>query len=120
MRKFIKTAMAALALGGAVTAAVPAQARDWGHDGWRGDRGWHGDRVGRGDRGWRGYGGPRGYYAPRYYGPRYYGPPPRYYSYSYGYGYDYPRYRYYGYDRGGDALLAGIAGLAIGAAIASH
>jgi hypothetical protein len=49
--------MSALALGGALIAAVPAQADrgDWHHGdrgGWHGDRGWHG---GWGDRGYRGY-----------------------------------------------------------------
>jgi hypothetical protein len=49
--------LTALALGGALIAAVPAQADrgDWHHGdrgGWHGDRGWHG---GWGDRGYRRY-----------------------------------------------------------------
>ncbi|WP_240653268.1 hypothetical protein [Sphingomonas crocodyli] len=125
----IKAMVAALAIGGAMVAAVPAEAQRYdrgyyGDRGWRGgDRSWRGgDRYWRGDRGWRGnrygyggYRGPRGYYgyAPRGYG--YYGYPR--YGYGYGVGYGYPRYRY-GYGNDG-ALIAGIAGLAIGAAIAS-
>lgn len=125
MNKFLTKAVAALAIGSAAVAAVPAQARDghWDRGGGRGD--WHGDRGDRGrgdwrgDRGYRGYdgyrggGGYRGYYG--YGGPRYYSAP-RYY----GYGYGGPRYRYYGGYRNNDAaLFAGVAGLAIGAAIAS-
>ena len=125
MSKF-KTMIAALAVGSAMVAAVPAEAQrydrgGYGDRGWRGgDRGWRGDRDWRGGRDWRGdrygyrdYRGPRGYYgyAPRGYGYGY----PRY-GYGYGVGYGYPRYRYYNND---GALIAGIAGLAIGAAIAS-
>ncbi|QTH24064.1 hypothetical protein HRJ34_11470 [Rhizorhabdus wittichii] len=120
MRPIFTRLVAALVVTGTVAAAAPAEARDrWGHryehrwDGdrhWRGDRwrgdGWRGDRHWRGDR-WRGRG--YGYYAPRryYYEPRYYG-----------YGYGYPRGHYYYRDRGGDALIGAIAGIAIGAAIA--
>ncbi len=114
MRNIFKTLVTALALTSAVALSVPAEARrdgwrDRGHHGWNGHRGWRSDHGWHGDRhfsGYRGYHGPRGYYrAPRYYG----------------YGYGYPRYRYYGHrhDDGDAALIAGIAGLAIGAAIAS-
>ena len=117
MRNILKGFAMALALGGAVAASAPAEARHDGwhsrgdHRGWDGGRHWRGDRYDRYDRGYRGYYGSRGYYDyPRryYYAPRY--------SYGYGY-YGYPRYRYYSHDN--DALIAGIAGLAIGAAIAS-
>jgi hypothetical protein len=120
MNKILTRMVAALALGSALAVSVPAEARDWRGDrgwhrgddgrGWRGDRQWRGDRYWRGDRHWRGDRWGRGYgYAPRgYYAPRY------------GYGYGYPRYRGYYRDRGGDdALIGAIAGLAIGAAIAS-
>jgi len=131
MKPIFTRLVAALVVTSAVATAVPAEARDrWGYS--RGDRGWDGGRGwrdGRGDRwrgdGWRGGGGWRGdgwrgdrwrgrgygYYAPRgydYYAPSYYG-----------YGYGYPRDRYYYRDRSGDALLGAIAGVAIGAAIAS-
>ena len=112
MRNILKGFAMALALGGAMAASAPAEAR---RDGWhsRGDhRGWDGDRHWRGDRGWRGdrYYGYRDYYGPRYRG---------YYAPRYGYGYGYPRYRHYRYHHDNDALIAGIAGIAIGAAIAS-
>ena len=119
MRKIFKGLAAALALTSVMAASAPAEARH-GDDrygyrgdyhGWDGGRHWRGDRYDRYDRGYRGYYGSRGYYDyPRryYYAPRY--------SYGYGY-YGYPRYRYYSHDN--DALIAGIAGLAIGAAIAS-
>ncbi|ATE64070.1 hypothetical protein [Rhizorhabdus dicambivorans] len=120
MNRILTKLVAALTVGSAIAVAVPAEARDWrgdrggwsrgdrhgGGDRWRGDR-WRGDRHWRGDRGWgRGY----GYYAPRgrYYAPRYYG-----------YGYGYPRHRHYYRDGGGDALVGALAGIAIGAAIAS-
>lgn len=120
MRNILKGFVMALALGGTVAASAPAEAR---RDGWhsRGDdrgwdrgRRWDGDRHWRGERGWRGdrHYGYRDYYGPRYRG--YYAP-----RYGYGYGYGYPRYRHYRYHDGNDALVAGIAGLAIGAAIAS-
>jgi len=114
MTRTMKGLAAALTIGSTLALAAPAEARDGWRDGWHGsrewrsDRGWHGNRHWRGDgyRDWRGdrwgYGG---YYR---YAPRY----------GYGYGYDYPRYRYYRHDDDG-ALIAGIAGLAIGAAIAS-
>jgi len=116
MRPLFTRLVAALVVTGAIAATAPAEARDrWGYqrdghrwDGdrrWRGERGWRGDRW-RGDR-WRG--SRHGYYhEPRryYYEPRYYG-----------YGYGHPRYHYR--DRGGDALVGALAGIAIGAAIAS-
>ena len=121
MRNIFKGLAMALALGGAMAASVPAEAR---RDGWHrhGDhRGWDRGRRWDGDRGWRGgrHYGYRGYHGPRYRG--YYGPRYRYYAprYGYGYGYGYPRYRYYRDHDNSDALIAGIAGLAIGAAIAS-
>ncbi|KQX22714.1 MULTISPECIES: hypothetical protein [unclassified Sphingomonas] len=123
MRRLFTKLVAALAVTSAVAAAVPAEARDrggYGRDGhrwdgdrrWRGDRSWRGDRGWRGDRNWRGdrWGG-RGY---GYYPPVRYRYAPRYY----GYGYGYPRGGYYHRDRGGDALIGAIAGIAIGAAIA--
>jgi len=121
MRNIYKGLAAALAFTSVMAASVPAEARRgddrYGyrgdHRGWDGNRSWRGDRYDRRDRydrGYRGYYGSRGYYSPRryYYAPRH--------SYGYGY-YGYPRYRYYDHDN--DALIAGIAGLAIGAAIAS-
>ncbi|KKC24550.1 hypothetical protein [Sphingomonas sp. SRS2] len=124
MRKIFKGLAVALAFTSVVAASVPAEARRGDdrhgyrgdHRGWDGNRGWRGDRHDRGyryDRGYRGYYGGRGYYSPRryYYAPRY--------GYGYGYGYGHPRYRYHGHRHGDDALIAGIAGLAIGAAIAS-
>jgi hypothetical protein len=120
MNGILKRVTAALALGSVMTLAVPAEAKDWrgdrgwSHgdrhwrgDGWRGDR-WRGDRHWRGDRWGRGY----GYYAPRryYYAPRYYG---------YGYGYGPPRHRHYYRGHDGDVLVGALAGIAIGAAIAS-
>ena len=117
MHKIFKGLAAALAFTSVVAASVPAEARRdsrWGyrgdHRGWDGDRGWRGDRHYRYDRGYRGYYGSRGYGPRGYYAPRYG------YGYGGGYGYGYPRYRHYHND---DALIAGIAGLAIGAAIAS-
>ena len=107
MGKIFKALVAALTVGSALAVSAPAQARHDGWDGgWRGDRGWHGDhgwgdRGGGWDRGWHGdhwRGGWDGYYGPR----RYYG----------------PRYGYYERDDG-DAALAAIAGIAIGAAIVS-
>lgn len=116
MNRILTRVVAALTLGSAVAVAVPAEARDWrGDRGWNrgGDRHWGGDRW-RGDRHWRGgerWGRGYGYDAPR----RYYRAP-RYY----GYGYGYPRERYYYRDRGDGALIGAIAGIAIGAAIASN
>ena len=117
MRKIFTALVAALTVGSALAASAPAEAR---RDRWdyRGDhRGWdhyRGDRY-RGDRDYGGYRGDRYYRGGRgYYGSRDYYYAPRY---GYGYGYDYPRHRYYRDNDG--ALIAGIAGLAIGAAIAS-
>jgi hypothetical protein len=114
MKHILTAMMATLVAGTSLMAAAPAEARgDWGDryerrwDGnrdWRGDR-WRGDRHWRGDRWGRGY----GYYPPRrHYAPRYYG-----------YGYGYPRHRHYYRDRGDGALVGALAGIAIGAAIAS-
>lgn len=117
MKSIFTKLVAALTLGAATIAvSVPAEARDrWGysrdHGRWDGGRSWRGDR-GRGDRWDRGYRGGHGYYAPRgrYYAPRYYG---------HGYGYGHPRHRHYYRDHDGDALIGALAGIAIGAAIAS-
>jgi hypothetical protein len=111
MKKLITNSIAALALGSAAFAAIPAEARPGpgrGHYG----RGYGGGHYGRGPvvPGYRSYYGPRFGYG---YGRGYGG----YRGYGRGY-YGYPRYGYY--DNGaGLALGAGIVGLALGAAIAS-
>lgn len=118
MKPIFSRMVAAIALGSAMLAAVPAEARRdrWDHRGdygrhWDGDRGWRGDRYRGGYRGYDGYRGDygrRGYYGRGYYAPRY------------GYGYGYPRgYGYRHRDGGDDALIGALAGIAIGAAIAS-
>jgi hypothetical protein len=108
MGKILKGLVATLTIGSALAASAPAQARHYhGWGGWNRGHGWHGDHRwhrGWGD-GWRGgwhHRGWRGYYGPRY-GWGYYGR---------------PRYYYHHHDHD-DALIAGIAALAIGAAIAS-
>jgi hypothetical protein len=108
MKRLLTKMTMALALGGSLIAAVPAQAR--GHDGYGGGgHGW-GDHGGRGGYG-RGYGGydrHDGGYRGGYYGG------------GYGYrGYYGPRY-YGGYDDAGIAIGAGVLGLALGAAIADR
>jgi len=120
MKKLLTNSIAALALGSAALAAVPADARPGPGRGGHYGRGYGGGPGGY--QGGRGYG--RGYAVPgyrSYYGPRFgYGYGRGYRGYG-GYGrgyYGYPRYGYY--DNGaGLALGAGIVGLALGAAIAS-
>jgi len=107
MKRLLTKMTMALALGGSLIAAVPAQARD--HGGYGGGRGGWSDHGGRGGYG-HGYGG--GY--DRHYGGR------GYYGGGYGYrGYYGPRY-YGGYDDAGIAIGAGVLGLALGAAIADR
>ncbi|HWK36486.1 hypothetical protein [Sphingomonas sp.] len=131
MNRFLKNCVATLAIGGAIIAAIPAEAQRGGYRGGSGShygggsyrgggsayRGNGGVYRGNTSRVYRDYRGPRGYVAPRYvdrsysrysryYGPRYRG---GYYGSPYGYGY---------YDDGA-ALAAGVVGLAVGAAIAA-
>jgi hypothetical protein len=93
MRKILTAALAALTLGGAVTAtATPAAAEGWRGGGWHGG-GWRGGGWRGGDAGLAIGAGLLGLAVgatlaePHYYGPRgYYGPPPGYYA-GPGYGY---------------------------------
>lgn len=120
MKKFFTKAAVAAMLGGALLAAIPAEAdarnrggwnsRGHGHGGYRG--GWsgrgrhfvgHGRHRFHGHRGWH-----RGYRHYPYYGFR-------------RYGYGYPAYYGYGYYHGDAALAigAGLLGVALGSALAS-
>ncbi len=96
MRKLLTAGVAALTVFGAMAPAAGAQARDWGrygHSYYGGGYGSYG--------GYRAYGGHRSYGYP-----------------GYGYGYSYGRHHHH--DDGTDeAIVAGIVGLAIGAALAS-
>ncbi len=99
MKRFFTTAVAALALGGTVLAAVPAEARPGGFGG--GGHGYHGAGHGFGGSGY----GRGGHYGGGFRG------------YRSGYGGYYGR-GYYG-DGAGVAIGAGILGLAVGSALAA-
>lgn len=140
MRKILASMLAAVTVAGSIVVAPPADARQrgiWPHYGGHGaffngprrfanpgvfrggNQGWYGNQGWNGNQGWY-QGRHRGWYG-RNYGWRGYGRPYRYgysgYPYRYGYsGYPYG-YGNYGYDDndGSDAVVAGIAGLAVGA-----
>jgi hypothetical protein len=116
MKSFFMKAVGAVAMSGALIAAVPAEARSWGkRSGYSDYRGGHGSA-----RVYRNHRGDRGYWNRGYRGYRSYGGYRGYYGYRGTRGY--PGYYHYGHynDDAAVALGAGIIGLAIGAAIASN
>ena len=127
MKKLFMNAVGAVAISGALLAAVPAEARSGGrHGGYSGHHGGGGGHWNGGsnwNRGSHGYRGSRGHHGYRSYAYRGHGGS-RYYGYGYGYpAYWGPRYYGYGYGYGGDdaalAIGAGLLGVAVGTAIAS-
>jgi hypothetical protein len=116
MQKILASLLAAVTVAGSLVIAPPVDARQRGI--WRYGNGIHA------------YGGQRYYAYPRAYRARHYGwynGRNRWYGRQYGWrGYGWRPYRYgyygygnYGYDNGGNAVAAGIVGLAAGMMIGS-
>ncbi len=120
MKTIFMKAAGALMIGGALLAAIPAEADARNRSGYKSHGGGHGNYRGGGYRRGRdfvGHGRHRGY---RYGGYRGYG---RYRGYGGYYGYGYPVHYGYGGYYGGDAALAigaGLLGVAIGTALGSR